>query len=411
MDVDPVHETDAHTPFTPIAEPVASAVFGTLEEIAFTRTEGTPYGFVRFAPTMARFIMREPHIAPPDAALLASLKRRNLASRETLNPTPILGFDKPSNSLFIPPEYFSVNCWYCWAGATGFELERVGSGPVTVGQTVNFVADADYSVCYSYESWWPEIPEIWYYEGGWNHRILVNGAYVTQYAGPLGWENHEYMAFGLSFPTPGQKTIVDQLRCSCSNIFMAQATVIVPVCLSPYAFHSPIWIYDTSPVHVTKTGTLNAGLIAINAKVYTSTQLKFDWFRDYVTSYWNGPVTGSGVNVNITISLQRVLSVGEADFVVDYPPSSPINPIHADVCGSHNSSTHAIVVYADGAGQGCDEQKTSAHEYGHHIGFRDAYAPTPPYSILHCDQTDVMGSGALANEVSWYHGRILWEKY
>jgi YD repeat-containing protein len=410
MDVDPIHDADAHTPFTTVDQPVASAVFGSLEEIAFARLEGTPHGFVRFVPSMARFVIRDPLIPPPDAVLLASLKRRNLVSRATLTPEPIQGFDKPSNSLFIPPEYFSVNCWYCVAGASGFDLDRVGSGPVAIGQTVNFVADADYSVCYSYQSWWPEIPEIWYYEGGWNHRILVNGAYVTQFPGhSLGWENHEDLEFGLSFGSSGQKTVTDELRCSCDNIFMAQAEESVAVCQDPYLFHNPIWTYDTPTTHVTRSGALNSGQLSIDVKVYTSTQLKFDWFQSYVTNRWNKTVTGNGVNVTIAINLHRVGSVGEADVQVDYPPSNPINPIDPDSCGYHdpNTAPHSIVVFSDGSGQGCDEVKTSAHEYGHHLGFRNAYAQPAP-NALHCDQNDVMSWG---NLVQWYHGRILWEKY
>ena len=88
---------------------------------------------------------------------------------------------------------------------------------------------------------------------------------------------------------------------------------------------------------------------------------------------------------------------------------SPLNPTNPEVCGYHESGAtpHSIVVYADGDGQGCDEATTSAHEYGHHLGFRDAYTQPPP-ATLHCDQSDIMSWG---NMVQWYHGRILWERY
>jgi YD repeat-containing protein len=409
MDLDPVHEADHHTPFTTVDEPVASAVFGSLEEIAFTRTAGTPYRFVRFVPSMARFVVRDPLVAAPDAVAFASLKRRNLTSRASLNPTPLAGFDKPSSSFFIPPEYFSVNCWYCIYGADGFDVDRVGPGLVPVGQTVNFVADALYAYCYL-EHYDPETMQSEYFSHRFAHDITVNDDPITTLYGPFGYENHEYLEFGLSFSTPGTKTVGDTLRCAgCPSIFLAQAEDDVEVCQDPYAFHNPIWTYDTPLSHVTKLGVLSAGQLSVQVKVYTSTQLKFDWFQSYVTNRWNKTVTGAGVNLAVSISFQRVASVGEADLQVDYPPSSPINPVDPDTCGYHNAGTtpHSIVVYADGSGQGCDEGTTSAHEYGHHLGFKNAYTQPPP-STLHCDQNDVMSWG---NVVQWYHGRILWERY
>lgn len=231
MDVDPVHEADAHTPFTTVDQPVASAVFGSLEEIAFTRTAGTPYGFVRFVPTMARFVIRDHLIAPPDAVVLASLKRRNLASRATLNPSPLVGFDKASSSLFIPPEYFSVNCVVCFADAIGFDLDRVGSGDVPVGQQVDFVADANYSECWLFVWDNPELFLYHYEDSWWKHEIRVNGAYVTTLNGPSGDYNHEYLEFGLTFWTPGTKTVRDTIRCAgCPSLFSTQAEEEVDVC-------------------------------------------------------------------------------------------------------------------------------------------------------------------------------------
>src|SRR5690606_22460760 len=135
------------------AGPVASSVFGSLDEIIYTRPFGTPYGIVRFVPDMARFVVGEHPIVPPDSLVLASLRRRNLASESTLNPSPLLGFDKPSSSLFVPPEFFTANCSGCVRNAYGFDLDRVGSGAISVGQTITFEADATFSECYY---WWLE---------------------------------------------------------------------------------------------------------------------------------------------------------------------------------------------------------------------------------------------------------------
>jgi hypothetical protein len=363
---------------------------------------------------MARFVIAEPLLPAPDATTLASLKRRNIASDAALDPTPLVGLDKPSNTSFIPPEYFGVNCIVCSGATYGFSLTRSGSGVVEPGQNVDFIADASWSYCqhtqYYEDAGWVNWPHPF------SHVISVNGNYVsTLYSS--GYEdyeqtNGEYLEFGLTFASGGTKTVEDVLRCEAgcpNNIFLAQAQSNVQVCTDPYAFHNPIWTSDTPLSHVTKSGAMSGGTLGVQVKVYTSTQLKFDWFQAYVTSRWNTTVAGNGVTLAISVSLQRVASAGEADLQVDYPPSSPLNPTNPEVCGYHESGAtpHSIVVYADGDGQGCDEATTSAHEYGHHLGFRDAYTQPPP-TTLHCDQSDIMSWG---NMVQWYHGRILWERY
>ena len=396
MDVDPVHEADAHTPFTAVDQPVASAVFGSLEEIAFTRIEGTPYGFVRFVPTMARFVIRDPLIAPPDAVVLASLKRRNLASRATLTAEPIQGFDKPSNSLFIPPEYFAVNCWYCVAGASGFDLDRVGSGPVAVGQTVNFVADADYSVCYSYESWWPEIPEIWYYEGGWNHRILVNGAYVTQFPGPtLGWENHEYLEFGLPLTTLGQNTVSDELRCSCSNMFMVEAEEPVEVC-------------DVSQFEANKnrfTGPRSTAIARYQPQDHGSYfSFAMSVFWDSLTesqidggfAFWNDVEdTGSCGYYDVSASWTPSLELEDGDII--FAAVSGLGP-----CGNFNPTdpeAEVITVPTNPGGSCGPVPEILAHEIGHALGFPNS---------LNVDPTDIMNSPrGDPRKIKDYHAQVL----
>ncbi len=44
---------------------------------------------------------------------------------ESLNRQPF-GYDKPSNSLFLPPEYRSVNCWVCGDIISGATVSSVG---------------------------------------------------------------------------------------------------------------------------------------------------------------------------------------------------------------------------------------------------------------------------------------------
>ena len=123
MDVDAATEADTHTAYTTISSPIASAIFGSLEEIAYARTRGTPFGPVRFNAAMGRFILPETLVPPPDRVLLASFRRRALPialglhgyggpSAELASPQP-MGFDRPSNGLFVPAEFSSLNCYQC----------------------------------------------------------------------------------------------------------------------------------------------------------------------------------------------------------------------------------------------------------------------------------------------------------
>lgn len=226
MDLDPVHAADDYSASTPTGEPVASAVFGSLDEIVYTRAFGTPYGIVRFIPEMARFIIPEHPVVPPDSVLLASLRRRNLASEGTLNPSPLLGFDKPSSSLFVPPEFFTSNCAGCAGGTTGFDIDRVGSGDIATGQTITFQASATPYLSYC----------IYWYMSGYDivqipHSFVHNVSFLG--GGGSGGGTY-YTAtpdtgFSGSYSTPGAKTVQDTLTCGCGGIFMAQAQTTVQV--------------------------------------------------------------------------------------------------------------------------------------------------------------------------------------
>ena len=222
MDLDPVHSTDARTAFTAIGDPVASAVFGSLDEIVYTRPFGTPYGIVRFAPEMARFVVPDRVVVPPDSLILASLRRRNLAVETTLDPSPMQGFDKLSSSLFLPPEYFASNCAFCVGGVTGFEIERVGSGPVTTGQTITFEADGSWEYC-----------ELHLGYSGSKFIIPLGFTHDVDFVGGSGGATYNTSSankqFSGSFSSPGTKTVRDTLSCSCGGIFLAHAATTVDI--------------------------------------------------------------------------------------------------------------------------------------------------------------------------------------
>lgn len=98
---------------TAVAVPFGTSnVFGTAESIVYTRPHPMDYGPVVHAPEPGMLRVETAHLVP-DAVLLSSLERRVMPlTGEPVADAPF-GHDKPSNSLFIPPEYFSVNCHAC----------------------------------------------------------------------------------------------------------------------------------------------------------------------------------------------------------------------------------------------------------------------------------------------------------
>ena len=244
MDPDPVHATDARTAFTATGDPVASAVFGSLDEIVYTRPFGTPYGFVRFVPEMGRFVVADRAVVPPDALMLASLRRRNLATEATLDPSPLQGFDKLSSSLFLPPEYFASNCAFCTGGVVGFEIERVGSGPATPGQTVTFVADGSSEYCEYYYYYEDDnfSDDFWVGHYNFTHDVdFVGGSGDATYS-----TSSAYKQFSGSFSSPGTKTVRDTLSCSCGGIFLGldeESVCVEPPYLPPIQSVPPTSTY------------------------------------------------------------------------------------------------------------------------------------------------------------------------
>ena len=159
MDTDPVLEADERTFYTTLDIPVASSVFGPVEAIVYSRPRGAPFGAVRFIPTMGRFILQAP--VSPDALANASLKRRAVAFTPVdehmdrhRHLIPLVG-DKPSSSLFIPPEYLSVNCAEveCFS-FFGRVHTTVSARTVYVGETVYFTSEVG-ADAYCYEEWSP----------------------------------------------------------------------------------------------------------------------------------------------------------------------------------------------------------------------------------------------------------------
>ena len=112
-DIDVVEDDDRRTSGVPVAAP-ASPVFGTMESIVYSRPRPAEFGVVVYSPSRKTFELRLDALAP-DAVLLASLRARMVPLDGDDPNTAPLGHDKPSNALFVPPEFRSVNCLVCTA--------------------------------------------------------------------------------------------------------------------------------------------------------------------------------------------------------------------------------------------------------------------------------------------------------
>ena len=159
MDTDPVLDADDRTLYTTLDVPVVSAIFGSIESIGYSRPRGATFNAIRFNPTMGRFIVQAP--PSPDALLRTSLQRRGVSFAPVdehmdrhRHLIPLVG-DKPSSSLFIPPEYLSVNCAEveCFS-FFGRVITTVSAQTVYVGETVYFSSQVG-EHAYCYEEWSP----------------------------------------------------------------------------------------------------------------------------------------------------------------------------------------------------------------------------------------------------------------
>ena len=198
MDSDAVLSSDKRTSYTTVPWPMVSSIFGSIDEIVYTRRRSTAHGPVRFDAQMAGFVL---HTAPPvpDIVTLASLERRMLTplGREFV-PAPFK-FDKPSNSLFLPPEFASVNCGICEAQTTFLGISL--STPLIAGQTERVYAHVGGGTC-----------EFFGIQHQWEHRVTFGDGSSSTGTGSVASFNH-------TWNYPGIYIVTDSVSCSCWDPF------------------------------------------------------------------------------------------------------------------------------------------------------------------------------------------------
>jgi YD repeat-containing protein len=120
-----------------------STSIGGVLSLLYARPYGSTAGVVRFDQATRSFdLPTEFGIVLPDAVATNSLVRRKLVDVDDGDVRRRVDFDRPSNVIFVPPEYATINCGI-GCTFTGITLRANGStGPITVftGTVVSLLA-------------------------------------------------------------------------------------------------------------------------------------------------------------------------------------------------------------------------------------------------------------------------------
>lgn len=173
-----------------------------------------------------------------------------------------------------------------------------------------------------------------------------------------------------------------------------------------YSFHLGSFSPFLSPGQISNVQNLTTVDMSVFSSIYTD-------FRNRVRSYWHKSATVCGTQYQAQIELQNAPLPTNADIEVKQIitlPSGGGNP-PPDACGTFSlgtQTTFLITLINDGGSQ-CAMSVTAAHEFGHNLGFDDAYNETT-LAPLHSQSLDVMtvdDAGVVLAE----HLKVLADKY
>ena len=212
-DADAALAADRITSETPVPSGT-SAVFGTMATVVYTRPAPMDFGPVAYEPALRTFVVTHRHLVP-DAVLASSLDRRMLPWRGGDVDARPFGTDKPSGSLFIPPEYRSVNCHVCTASVE-FALVGAPAAPVA-GAMIDVVVGAA-GPCELPPG--IDVPDI----ASWHHAVSFGDGGTATATGSSATVRHSY-------DSPGTYEIRSDVTCSpCQSVFvLGTATTSVEV--------------------------------------------------------------------------------------------------------------------------------------------------------------------------------------
>ena len=242
-DLDAVGQEDRRTGGVVVAAPV-SPVFGTMESIVYSRPRPTEFGIVAYSPSRKTFEVRVDALAA-DALLLGSLHARMVPlDGSEPNPAPF-GHDKPSNSLFIPPEFRAVNCGVCKSFVFDVDLDVTPAGEYC---STTYTADVD-GFCFDAL---PEDTTILLDQHPWSHSTSFGDgswAYATTYFGVVSG-SHKYTE-------AGRYTMTHYVNCACPSAFTFGGS-------DSESFNVPGGIHSCTPPRCTFDISVEPGAPAIS---------------------------------------------------------------------------------------------------------------------------------------------------
>jgi hypothetical protein len=350
-----------------------------------------------------------------------SLRRRNVPlshdHHAVVSPAP-LEFDKPSNALFLPPEFSSLNCYMCVGyfegggatmsinGSTGTPTAVVGSSEtVSITGSAQCLGDVwlDYQYAYS-ESGQTEI-SIDFGEGNWIY-YGTNGSSINK-------------TVNYTHYTPGFYTVRGEVSCGCYvggmwwDLRVAQRDVIV----------------------VEPTPACDPGAI------YTALYNAFQKRSPSIISQYDMYVFGSKFYFGFTAAFQNATTAEKNEFVsggmawttsgiacYSYSCVANVQPLNQDAdvdvllvdtvpvsggCGSNRWAGEGVVRdevrlvrTGQNPGVNCDNHRveTAYHEIGHLLGFGHIAGGPDLFQ-------DPRPGASGIRPISGHHLRILVEKY
>lgn len=215
LDRDAVAAADGRTGET-LARFGLSPVFGTMDSMVYARPRPATHAAVAYVPALKTFEAGWRHLVP-DALRLASLRQRNLPVRgEAPDPAPF-GHDKPSNSLFLPPEYRAVNCRVC---SSSVRRVRVTAAGRVAGRTTTVSIGIDGTCVYGYPEDGPSGGVGGVLRDTWGHTLSFgDGTPATTFTSPGNTASRSHV-----YRRAGTYQVRDDVDCRACNSLLVLAS-------------------------------------------------------------------------------------------------------------------------------------------------------------------------------------------
>ncbi|MEL6949822.1 MAG: DUF6531 domain-containing protein [Pseudomonadota bacterium] len=206
---DEVVANDKRTDHLEIAHYPGFGVYGDIDTLVYSRPVAALSGLLVFDDQSMRFFVADFHKHPTEARIQSSLRRQGLEMNRDGEFMSAWYLDKPSNMLFVPPEYAAVNCYVCIGVVALHSLAVNGASSTTVnvGESVQIDSSAGVEGCY---------------EGGFSFidMVVSTGAGSQNYNSAPGSLATSFITNNVSavYNSPGVYSSRSTVNCSC-NIF------------------------------------------------------------------------------------------------------------------------------------------------------------------------------------------------